>query len=53
VALIGIVEMQWGHSFVVGSPGASSFCIRLASRMIKKIANAMIRKLITVLIKTP
>ena len=55
VALIGIVEKQWGHSLVVGSSaGASASRLRLLRpRMIRKTAKATMTKLMIVLINIP
>jgi hypothetical protein len=55
VALTGITEKQRGHSLVVGSGGgASSFLFSELMPLIRrKTANATIRKLMTVFIKTP
>jgi hypothetical protein len=55
VALIEIVDRQYGHSFVVGSAGSSSSfrSSRLIWRTIKKIAKATMTKSITVLMNNP
>ena len=55
VALIGISEKQCGQSLVVGSSGgaSSSLLSELIPFMRRKTANAIIRKLIIVLINIP
>jgi len=52
VAASGIVDWQNGQDLVAGGAG-SSRRIRLIDRTTMKIANAMIRKLMTVLMNTP
>lgn len=46
VALRGIADRQCGQSLVVGAGAGPGFCIRLICLTNKKIANAMITKLI-------
>ena len=59
VASIAISVLQNGHFFVVGAAGFSSFfgailaAIVFISFTIEKITNAIIRKLITAVIKFP
>jgi len=56
VALIGMLDRQYGHSLVVGAGGgASSFpwLMRLTRRTTKKITRDTIRKSRTLLIKIP
>ena len=55
VAFIGMLEKQYGHSLVVGAGGrVSSFFFSLLKDFTTiKTANATIKKLITLFIKTP
>jgi hypothetical protein len=49
------VEMQYGHTFVVGADGGVTSCLlsRLMARMSRKTAKATITKLMTALTNTP
>ena len=55
VALMGITEIQCGHSLVVGSSGGASSCLfsEFIPLIRRKTAKAIIRKLMTVLINKP
>ncbi len=55
VALMGMLKRQYEHSLVEGAAGAGFGwrCILLICRTSKKIANATIRKSITVLRNSP
>ncbi len=47
VALIGIADKQCGQSLVVGAAAGAGLCSLLACLTIRKIAKAMMRKLVT------
>jgi len=55
VAVMEIVETQYGHAFVVGAGGGAASCLLswLTARMSRKTANATITKLMTALTNTP
>ena len=53
VAFSGTADRQYGQSFVVGAAAGAGLCIRLICLMRRKIANAMIRKLMMLLRKIP
>ena len=57
VAATAILVLQYGHSFSVGAAGSYFFSKRalaaLIALMMEKTINAMIRKLITAVMKLP
>ncbi len=53
IALMGIDDIQYGHSFVSGAAGGGSLLNLFTCFIIINIQNATIRKLMIVLIKRP